>query len=157
LVEIPNEAQILSILDKSEHRWFMSDGPTYIFNSEVRNTIRVSSVSCNVEVRTYEVHDLTLSDLLRPGEIMVWGYKIVFVILFNEANRGWEVEGAIDGIELKEVEMSALPDSVNLIDMLINRVGDEIIEWSEPEELMRVDTSKIHSSLRKILSKRSSA
>jgi hypothetical protein len=154
-VEIPTNLQILSIAEHADHRWFMSDGSTYIITCEVSNTSRISSLSCNVELRTYEVHDITLSDLLRPREIMVSGYKIVFVILFNEENGDWEVEGEIDGIELRRVEMSALPDSEDLIDMLINGVGDTVIEWSEPKELMRVDTNQIHSSLRKILSERS--
>ena len=154
-MEIPTNLQILSIAEHADHRWFMSDDPTYIITCEVSNTIRISSLSCNVELRTYEVHDITLSDLLRPREIMVSGYKIVFVILFNEEKGDWEVEGEIDGIELREVEMSALPDSEDLIDMLINLVGDTVIECSESEELMRVDTNKIHSSLRKILSERS--
>jgi len=116
---------------------------------------RLSPLSFKVKLRTYEVNDISLSDLLRPETIMVSGYQLECEIIYNEVNSKWGVNSGIDDQELVPLEIQSFPDSERIIVELINRVGDDLIDQSKPEDLMRVDITQIHSSLRKLLSNRS--
>ena len=155
-IDHPTSNKIRNLVDQHDYRWFFSDSGTYIFHHEVIQSQRLSSLSFNVKLRTYEVSDICLSDLLRPEVIMVSGFQLECVLLYNEITSQWKVDGSIKDRELNLVEISTFPDPEEIILKLINRVGDDLIDQSEPEELMRIDVNKIHSSLRQLLSQRSS-
>ena len=155
LIELPKSYEIRNIIDKYDLRWFSSDGYTHIFHHEVIQSQRLSPLSFKVKLRTYEVNDISLSDLLRPETIMVSGYQLECEIIYNEVNSKWGVNSGIDDQELVPLEIQSFPDSERIIVELINRVGDDLIDQSKPEDLMRVDITQIHSSLRKLLSNRS--
>mgnify|MGYP001467573139 CR=1 FL=1 len=154
-MELPSSDEIKNIIDRSDDRWFWSDGLTYIFHHEVIGSQWVSPSSFNVKLRTFEVNEIKLSDLLNPETVEVTGYQLERIILYDEESKTWSVDEVIDDKELSPLEIQSLPDSAKIIVELINRVGDDLIEQSEPEELMRIDVNKIHNSLRRLLADRS--
>ncbi len=100
LIELPKSYEIRNIIDKYDLRWFSSDGYTYIFHHEVIQSQRLSPLSFKVKLRTYEVNDISLSDLLRPETIMVSGYQLECEIIYNEVNSKWGVNSGINDQEL---------------------------------------------------------
>ena len=155
-VDLPTSDEIRDIIDQSDSRWFWSDGLTYIFHHELISSQRVSPLSFNVKLRTFEVNQIELSDLLNPETVAVTGYKLERIILYDDDSKTWSVDDVISDEELSPLEIRSLSNPENIIVELINCVGDDLIEQSEPEELMRIDVSNIHKSLRRLLADRSS-
>jgi hypothetical protein len=156
LIDIPSNEEIRNIIDHYDHRWFLSDSPTYVFDYGLVESQRLSPLSFNIKLRTYEVSDIELSDLLKPEMILVYGYLLEFVMLYNDVGDKWNIDSLIKNQELSGLNIRTLPNSEDITKNLINRVGDDLIDQFEPEELIKIDLNKIHSSLHELLSDRSS-
>jgi hypothetical protein len=156
-ITLPTINQIWEILSNYDHRWCLSEYPTYVFDYGLVKTQRLSPICFNIKLRTYEVHEIELSDLLNTETILVYGYILEFEMVYNGDDKQWEIDKSeIKNQELQGENINTLPNPEKILKNLINRVGDDLIEQSEPEDLMNIDLNKVHSSLRKLLSERSS-
>ena len=144
----PSDSEILEAMENDNHLFFYAERPWHILGTDITKVERLSEQRFRVSVRTYET-ELNFEYLAPDAEIPIGGWLVECDLILDETKSVWKTDNWAENQELGLVDISALPDSSSLLELL----EEVIIEVSDPDDLADIDLKQVRPSCRKLIRK----